>query len=168
MRNTTGAQVVREDARLQRKERVAEVVGWVLMAALIGAAVLGLFADGLLDQSESAGSAERLELEHERFARHGTPTTLEVSVSPAEARDGVVEIWINDAYLDALDVLETVVPPPISTATVRDGVAFRFKADGMEPTHITFAVDPESVGRHEGEMALWDAPPIRFTQVFYP
>jgi hypothetical protein len=65
--------------------------------------------------------------------------------------------------------LQTVTPEPDSVEAGPDGFTYVFKVnDPTRPTSVTFHLQPETIGRLEGRVALDGGEPVDFEQFVYP
>jgi hypothetical protein len=149
-----------EDLNFQRREWKIQRLGWVAMALVILAALLGVFGTGPL----SSATIERdgLRLEHERFCRLQRNTELRFTIG---GTGDPVLLLIGREYLDWV-MIERITPEPGKAEAVSDGVIFHFALQG--PAAITFHVRPEKFGLVSGKARLGQAEPITFTQFIYP
>lgn len=97
---------VNEDLRFQRRVWVVQRVGWVAMALVALAALVGLFGGTGSLRGEAKASSEDaiVSVDYERFLRFMKPTTLEIQVGPEAGKEGMVSIWLDREYLDGLQV----------------------------------------------------------------
>jgi hypothetical protein len=158
---------VPDDPRMERRERILERAGWLVIAAILAAALAGFFASGPVADGSAEGSGGRLQLDFQRYARNGGMTDLRVRAEPADSAADSAEIWFGNDYLNAIQI-EGVVPEPEAWVAGRDGVVLRFEAVPGEPVQATVIVRPDEFGRQHGAIALGEDPPIRFWQFFYP
>jgi hypothetical protein len=149
-----------EDLNFQRREWKIQRLGWVAMALVILAALLGVFGTGPL----SSATIERdgLRLEHERFCRLQRNTELRFTI--AGTADPVL-LLIGGEYLDRVRI-ERITPEPAKAEAVSDGVVFQFVLQG--PAAVTFHLMPKKFGLVSGKARLGQAAPITFTQFIYP
>jgi hypothetical protein len=100
------------------------------MALFLLAALLGLFGSGLLNQVTASTPDGVGQLDDERLTRYVAPTSLRLTVAPAAASEGVVDLWLNHAYLQAVQ-LEQVVPEPLESSDEADVLSAR-QFQGLE------------------------------------
>lgn len=157
---------IEEDPSFQRREWTVERVGWLVMAALVVGALLGLFGHGLLGYREA--SAPGLTVRYERVARNGGNTGLEVVVGPGQGEEGTVEVRVSQDYLAHVQV-EHISPEPATTAVDDASLAFSFEVpDPATTLTVRFALRPDAIGPIEGRVALAGGPPASFDQFMVP
>ena len=98
MAKTVQGLQIEEDRAHQRREWRIERVGWVLMAGLLLAGLLGLLGDGPLSRA-TAGSAGALSVEYDRLQRAAAPYEYRFEVDPSLAREGQLRLRFDDALL---------------------------------------------------------------------
>jgi len=149
-----------EDLKFQRREWKIQRVGWLAMALVIIAALLGVFGTGPLSSATIEG--EGLRLEHERLCRLQRGTQLRFTIG--ETGDPV-RLLIGGEYLDSV-MIDRITPEPAKAEAVSDGVVFQFAVQG--PAAVTFHLTPKKFGSVSGKARLGQAAPISFTQFIYP
>jgi hypothetical protein len=149
-----------EDLNFQRREWQIQRAGWVAMALVILAALIGVFGTGPLSSATIEG--EGLRLEHERFGRLERNTELRFTIG---GTGDPVLLRIGNGYLEWVKI-ESITPEPGKTEAVSDGVVFHFALQG--PATVTFHVRPEKFGLASGKAQLGQAAPITFRQFIYP
>ncbi|MBW3650671.1 MAG: hypothetical protein KY458_08910 [Actinobacteria bacterium] len=155
-----------ESPRFAQREALAERLGWLVMAAVVVAAALGLFANGPL--SHRTVASDEVSLRYQRFGRSQGRTTLEVEAPAGAAIDGKIEVWVAQQFLESYEV-EEVRPEPEATSTSNGGVVFSFALDGDDTAlKATLTLRPEQTGRHRGAVAVASGRPATFTQFVYP
>jgi hypothetical protein len=156
-----------EDMAFQRREWMIQRVGWVVILVLLIAGLLGaLGGNGWLSHGEAKVGS--LALEYERFTRQRRPTSLQVRVDPASARDGQVPIWLDQAFLDRIDV-ERVEPEPVETRAGADRVVYQLAlADPQRPAQVTIAYQPADLGVTQIRLGIVGGDAIAIDQVVYP
>jgi hypothetical protein len=151
---------IEQDLNFQRREWKIQRVGWIAMALVIIAALLGAFGTGPL--SSATIETEGLRLEHERFCRLERATELRFTIGGTGAP---VLLLIGSGYLNRV-MIERITPEPAKVEAVSDGVVFEFFLRG--PATVTFHLTPKKFGLASGKARLGQAAPITFTQFIYP
>jgi hypothetical protein len=163
---------VDQDLELQRHMWAVQRVGWVVMAAAVLAAVLGLFGGaGPLSKTSVGDPDAPLSIEeYERFSRFGMPTTLRVHLDPARESGGEVRLSVSREYLESVQI-QSVTPQPRSVAAGPDWLTYVFDVTSGpgQPTAVTFNLQPDRVGLLEGRVRL-EGPrgELEFGQFVYP
>jgi len=140
------------DMAFQRRSWIVQRIGWILMLALVLAAVLGVLGSGPLSHATTAIPGQ-LRVEYQRFTRYDDPETLVVRAEGAATTAGVVRLSLNRQYLDHSTV-ESVLPSPerVDAAAERTIFAFRVAEPGRP---IEVGDDP--IGIAVGRRAVWTA-----------
>jgi hypothetical protein len=162
---------VNEDLRFQRRMWVAQRVGWIVMALVVLAALLGLLGPGLLSTSAKAGS-EGTSLsveEYERVLRYRKPTTLRLGLGEgAVTGTGEARLWLDRKYLESFQV-QKVTPEPDSVEAGPDRLTYVFDVRELsEPTSVTFELQPEKMGLLRPQVGLDDGEQVSLDQFVYP
>lgn len=157
---------VHEDLRFQRRDWLVQRVGWVALAALLLAGLLGLLGSGPLSHVASS-NGRGLAIEHERFVRHGAQTSLVVRVQPGVLTSDRARIAISRRFLAAHD-LQRIVPEPERTRVRGDDVEFVFDAQPRDGMQIRWTFDPDRLGGHATVIRLNEEPPVTIQQFTYP
>jgi hypothetical protein len=156
-----------EDPSFAAREWRFERAGWVVLALLGVAGLLGLLGPGPLSRG-SAGTPEGLRVEYQRFAHQHAPSRLRVHVPPAARAGGRVRVWLDHGWTDAVEI-EAVTPEPETVEVGGDRVTFAFRtADPDAPLRLTFDLQMQRAGIVRGAAGLPGGPTVRFRQVVYP
>jgi hypothetical protein len=158
---------INQDLRFQRRMWALQRIGWAVMALVVLVGLVGLFGTGPLS-SATAGEEEAplFVEEYERFARFMLPTTLRVRLDPMG--QGEARLWLDREYLENFRP-QTVTPEPDGVEARPDGFTYVFKVkDPDRPTVVTFDLQPETIGPHEGRLGLEGGERVEFQQFVYP
>ena len=168
---------IEQNIRFQEREWQLQRLGWIVFAAIVIAAVLGLFGGGGVFAQKRVDSGSGLALEFSRFERRGAFAKLRIDVEPTDPSRTEFSIWIDRRYLQDMDV-ENITPTPVRTEFAGDRLHFVFhsRANEMDklteagPYRITFMLKANHFGITEGKIGLVDGAntTIRFRQLFYP
>jgi hypothetical protein len=153
-----------EDLVFQHHNWRVQRVGWALLAVLIVAGLVGLLGPGPLSNVNARGG-NGLEVEYERFVRHGAQTELRVRVT--QPPSGQVRIAISREYLDTLN-LQQVVPAPTRVQASGVDVVYTFELAGNGPMQATFVLQPEKLGKHVARVAIDIGTRVTVQQFTYP
>jgi hypothetical protein len=115
-----------DSERFAKGEATAERVGWLVMALVVLAAGLGLFANGPL--SHRTIESDSATVSYQRLGRNQGRTSLEVAAQPSGVTEGKVVISVSQDFLESYEV-ENVSPEPESTSTRAGAVAFSFAVE---------------------------------------
>jgi hypothetical protein len=135
-----------EDLDFTRRQWRVQRVGWVVILLILLFGLAGGFGGGAISHTTATTGA--LTLDYERFVRQRGPTSLALQIAPgaANAGDDQVAVWIDNTFLDAID-LEAIEPEPAESLAGADRVVYHFAlADPARPAKITLAYQPATVG----------------------
>jgi hypothetical protein len=154
------------DLTFQHREWTIQRAGWLVMLAIIVAALIGLLGSGPL--SSATAEAGPLQLEYSRFERRHAPSELEVTVSnDAESQDQI-EVWISTDYLASTEIT-SIVPEPEEVSEADEQMIYRFSIDDQAQTPtIRFALEYDDPGPTTGRMGMIGGPELTFWQFIYP
>lgn len=158
---------IHEDFEFEQRQWRVQRIGWVVMGLLVVAALLGVFGTGILSRSQ-LGSGGPLEVEYERFSRLLSPSTLRLRVEAAPGDDQMVEVWLDQRYLERFQI-ERVTPQPDSVEALSDRLNYSFKVtDSGQPVEISFNLRATEIGLVRGQVGLPEQQPLSFSQFIYP
>ncbi len=154
------------DLRFQRREWTVQRGGWLVMVAIIVAALIGLLGAGPL--SSTTVESGPLQLNYSRFERRHAPTALEVSVASSAASQDQVEVWISADYLARIEIT-SIMPEPEEVIVTDDRAIYRFSIDdqAQRPT-ILIALEHDDPGLSTGRIGMIDGSELTFWQFVYP
>ncbi len=154
------------DLRFQRREWTVQRGGWLVMMAIIIAALIGLLGAGPL--SSATAESGPLQLQYTRFERRHAPTELEVSPASSAVSQDQVEVWLSSDYLARVEIT-SIVPEPEEVVVADDRVIYRFSIDdqAQRPT-ILIALEHDDPGLSTGRIGMIDGSELTFWQFVYP
>lgn len=156
---------VEEDLVFQQRDWRFQRVGWAVLALLVVAGLAGLLGPGPLSNADARGGRS-LQVEYERFVRHGDQSDLRVSV--AQPQSGEVRVAISREYLEAVK-LQQVLPSPTRVQASGQMLVYVFEhSAGGASMQATFVVQPDRVGTHLARIALDDGSSVSIRQFTYP
>lgn len=168
MGNTYKDLQVGQDLSFQEREWRIQRAAWILLAAIVVLALLGLFGTGPLSSTTAGSTDEGLKIAYERFVRHDGQTSVDIDVSPDQIANGQVEIWVSSSYLDSVDI-ERISPQPDQVRNEGDRLVYIFPAASTnDPISVTFSMRPDALWRLSGDIGITDGPSLSFDQVSYP
>jgi len=157
-----------QDLDRQRLEWRIQRAGWFAIAALLLAALVGLFGSGPVSRTFADDPNSPLWLEYERFGRQRKPTTLRLHLGPGSASGSRARVWIDGDYLADVRI-ERITPRPEREESGPGRTYFTFATTAADrPTVVTFHVQPERIGALPGQVGLDDGAPLRFRQWIHP
>jgi len=137
--------------------------GWGLMVLTAIAALSGLFVDGPL--AEAQASSPGLQLDYDRFARHGAATKLRLQLHPTQSE---ARVWVERRFIEGHDI-QTITPEPDRMVASGDSLWLVFGvATPSQPLTITFDLQPIAMGQRHGSIGTEAGPSVEFTQFIYP
>ncbi|MBA2468120.1 MAG: hypothetical protein H0V37_01795 [Chloroflexia bacterium] len=156
-----------QDLAFEERQWKIQRVGWVVMALIVVAALLGVFGSGPLSAA-TVGDDATLALHYQRFVRHQGQGELVVRVAPNETVEGRVEFWLTTEFLGEID-LQGISPEPDEVRSAGDRQIFVFLVnDPAGPLEVTISYFPNGLGRVSGGIGLVDGPDFSFNQLSYP
>lgn len=159
---------VDEDIGFEKSEWRAQRIGWSLMAVVILLALLGLFGTGPISSATAGAPDGPLLVEYQRFIRHDGRTSLRVQIDEEQIVDGQVELWISSEYLEDVEI-EQFSQEPDKVTHGGERVIFTFlAANPTEPVSVTFAMQPQAMGRLSAAVGIVDGPEVQLSQLSYP
>jgi hypothetical protein len=163
-----GDMEVGQDLAYQRREWLVERIGWVVMATVVLAALVGLLGRGPLSSARQADDQGGLSLDYERFLHYRDHTTLKVTIAKGSAETRHVRVWLSRAYLESMRPLK-IVPQPEREEIGGERQVFVFRrADHDAPLTIIFHVEPDDFGSLPGKLGIDDGAALDFWQFVYP
>lgn len=146
---------------LQRCARAAIVL--FLMAG-----VVGVFGGGWVGDARLRDGSGTLTITHARLARLQAPAALSVDIGAAATDTGEVELWVDRAVLDGLQV-GSIQPEPASQSMGSGRVSYRFRvSDPGKPVSVTFFVTTCRSGFSRGRIGLADGPSLTLSRFTFP
>lgn len=162
-----GSLEVDQDLAFQEKEWKIERAGWVVMAAIILLALVGLFGGGPVSTTEQGGS-DGFQIRYERFERQMRPSRLMLSLPPPAAGEAETQFWIDRDYLEKVQI-EGVSPEPDSVEVGPDRLFFTVKVvDPGQPVHVVVDTQFEDSGWIQGQIGMDEGQPLSFSQFVFP
>jgi hypothetical protein len=113
---------IEEDLAFQQRTWKVERAGWVLMALIALASIVGLIDEGPLSRT-SKGDAGSLQVRYERFLHLDSPTQVRV-ILPV---NGPFSLQLPVRYLENMEISH-IVPEPVNVASSSDQVIYSFAA----------------------------------------
>lgn len=157
---------VDEDLVFQRRDWLAQRIGWVFIGVMVLAALAGLTGSGPLSRT-TRSDGRHLTVEYERFVRHGSRTAVTFRVAPEAVTHGRVRIAIDRRFLAAND-LQRLVPEPSVTRGHDDAVEFIYDVAPGTALQARWIVEPDELGSLSSSVRLNGGPALEITQFTYP
>lgn len=156
------------DLSFERRWWRIQRVCWVVLGLLLAGGVAGLFGHGPLSEATADAAGGGVHVRYQRVARRETPALLTVRLAGPALASGSIRLRLTRTPGDRMQ-LKQVIPAPLSTEPLADGVRFTFAADPtLDSAVVVFVESPTTPGVVEGEVAVEGTPPVRFRQFIYP
>lgn len=152
-----------QDLAFQRREWGIQRLAWALMALLVLLGLVGLFGPGPL--SSTTVGQPGLSASFYRFVRYEDLTTLRLELQPSgsEAR-----LWLSRGYAQAAGI-QRINPEPEQVLLEPDRQVYVFAVgQGEGPVRVSFSLQPEQMGRLEGQIGLEGQGSLEFWQWVFP
>jgi hypothetical protein len=157
---------INEDYDFQKKTWRVQRIGWVFMAIMLLAAILGAFGSGFLSHAEVFKNND-LKVEYERFARYETTSELVFHIAP-QTSDSVVKAWISREYIDDFQI-EQITPEPESSEADNRTITYTFSLSSpQEPLRIQCFLKTGKVGFVKAHAGIEGGSQVEFSQFVYP
>jgi hypothetical protein len=155
---------VQEDLAFQRRDWLAQRIGWGLLALVLLAGLLGLTGSGPLSRVTRA-DGRHLTVEYDRFVRHGSRANLTFRTEPGAVTEA--RITVDRRFLVDND-LQHLVPEPRATRSRGDEIEFAYEVAPGGGLNARWTFEPEAIGRHTTTVRLNGGPPVEIRQFTYP
>jgi hypothetical protein len=157
-----------QDLAFNQREWRFQRIGWLVMALVIVAGLLGAFGTGPLAEGSVGSDGDSLSLSYQRIDREERPTTLDITIGPGAIQGDRAELWIDNAFLDRVEV-QTIQPEPESVQVGSDRTVFVFTVnDAEQSAHVALNFQHDGFGRVKGQIGLVNGPAHSFTVFVYP
>lgn len=162
-----GSPIPDEDVPFQRREWTVQRIGWIAMAMLVIAALLGLAGGGgpLTDATQQTRD-DTLQMHYVRVERAQAPAELRFNLATGNGEH--ISIWIGNDFLSGVEI-ESISPQPLETRAGAGRQIFVFPVAGdAETIEATFHYRPQGFGRYAGRAGLVDGEDVAFSQLVVP
>jgi hypothetical protein len=140
-----GSIEVEEDLQFLKRECRFQRIGWIGMALVLCAGLLGAFGRGALSHA-TAGDPRVFGVEYSRILRHGATDVLNIFVGPGLQADSAIRIAVSAAYLTEFDI-EDVQPEPAAQHHAGDFMIFEFlRTDPRTALRVSIKMRPDNYG----------------------
>lgn len=159
---------IEQDHDFQRLSWRMQRVGWIILALVLLAGLLGLFGSGPLAHATVGAPGSPLRLEYDRFGRIDAPSTLTALVRPSTRRPGEAILHLDRGFTDFFQI-ERMQPTPDRTEAGADHSVYVFRATGSPgPVRVTFRLRPDQPGLLTGRVRQDGGSWLTFHQLVYP
>ena len=169
MVSTTNESIqIEEDPTYQRREWRIERIGWAMMAALLGAGLLGLFGYGPLSHTQ-AGTPGTLTVAYDRLQRASAPSEYHFDAASTLARNGELRLRFDNALLEEME-MGSILPAPVQMRSGPGYTDFVFAMDTAEGSsaRFQFQFQPATFGHVRGRVTADGAEPLVIDQIIFP
>lgn len=159
---------IEQDMRMQRRVWVAQRAGWTVMAAVVAAALMGVFGGtGPLNRRVVTAASGRWTVRHPPLGRMTAEVPMRVAFHGG-ARFNVARVWLSTSLLDGMNV--TRVTPEATRRVARaDGVTYEFERLGAsDAAVVTFSLQPTRWGRATGQVGTRDGERVTVSIFSFP
>lgn len=158
---------VEEDLQFLKHEWRFQRIGWIGMALILLAGVLGAFGRGALSHAR-AGDLRIFAAEYSRIIRHGAIDELTIFVGPGLQADSVVRISVSSAYLTEFEI-EDILPEPVTHQQTGQYTMLDFlRADPRSALRVSMKLRPNSYGSVSARMQLVGSNTLNIRQFIMP
>ncbi|MDV5638381.1 hypothetical protein [Enterobacter hormaechei] len=157
---------IKESYRLLTFEYAFRQVGFIVLLAIILAAIAGLFSSGLVSDEEKTNSANSLTLNYERFGRRQTESRMTLTFPVTS--EGKYTLSLTSETSDTYEP-GSVWPQPDSIYS-RGNTLF-LVYDRLKQTDkftVLLFITPSKAGKWTNSIRVNNEPDIRFWQFIYP
>jgi hypothetical protein len=163
-----GSLEIVQDLSFQEREWRAQRIGWVVMALIVLAALLGLTGTGVFAGGTAGDETAPLEVEYSRIAELDAPAHLDARIAADAATGEAVKLRLDRSYLDGVEI-ERITPLPDDVETTADQIVYEFRVDTPgAPIEVSFDLRPSTFGVKQGSIGLTGGLVLDFTQLVLP
>lgn len=155
---------INDEIAFQRKSWRFERIGWFVLIVIVLLTLLGLFSKGPLSTGHASTADGALQVEYQRFQRHGAHTRLIITAQVAPSGSAFVQF--SPQLLDAFTV-ESIHPEPQTTTSQQGGLRVESRADAQGTVKLYLALRPEGLGNVQQSVRL-NEQTVQFSQFIYP
>jgi hypothetical protein len=159
----TGSLELSEDCAFQQANWRAERIAWVVMAAIIATAMLGLFSVGPLSNGRATDPGNSIQVEYSRFMRLSAAQTFRIHL--AAPSDGFA-LEFDRAFTEMLK-LERVTPEPVR-ALAGERLRLEFASSSGQPAVVIVHAEPIRFGPAMFRVSLGAAAPAELPVFIHP
>jgi len=155
---------IQEDMPFQRRTWIAERIGWVIMGALLLAALAGLFFHGPLSHTIARTSDNAIAVEYERFVHKTARTDFRIR---ADGISREILVRLGPSFVASLDI-EVMMPKPVRSSAGNQGLELVFAPSSAADLLIHIGARPKRSGLMRTQIAIEGRDPLNIAQLIYP
>jgi hypothetical protein len=133
----------------ERRWHVFEIGCWVVMAAVVLAAVAGILGKGPLAQAKASSAGNEASVTYQRFSHYMAPGRYEIAFGPLGS---TIQVHIDRSLLSKADIMG-VSPRPVAAADDGTGWNYIFAASDAAG-QVEFRLQPRGLGGVEGDVTV--------------
>lgn len=157
---------VQSDDTFRRREFAAESVGWLLLALVLVAAMLGLLGRGPVSSARAESPSGRVTVDYERIAHREADDTLVVEVERRAGDTEPLRVHLSGEWLADLD-LRGVSPEPSEQTGTPDGLELVIPTSGTGRIRVVLSLRTRALGLTHGSLRA-GGEDVGFTQLVLP
>ena len=154
---------VREHMVFQGRTWIVQRIGWLVLAGIAIAALLGLFGGGVLSNRTAANAAMTVEYEH--FQRVTRLVRFEFRLAPAATAERTLHL--GRSFQENYEI-SSIAPQPSHSVAARDGLDLTFATSNAAASRITIWARPRAYGRLSIDARTDGGAPVTFNVLVYP
>ena len=153
---------IRENMAFQRRTWIIQRAGWLALAAIAIAALLGLFGGGVLSKRVATGPG--MSIAYERFERYSRVASFVIRFTDGQRTER--RLHLNNAFQHGFEIA-SIQPAPTRSETSADGLVLTF-AGASTPGQVVIWANPHVYGGVELSARADDNPPLNLRIFIYP
>lgn len=143
--------------------RVAQKIGWVLLALFVLAGAAGAFGSGALTRASLQRDGVRVD--YDRVLRARAPSELRIAIQ--RASPARVELAVEQPEPERIEIRE-LFPAPERQRAARRGPIYQLETGGDAPPVVALRILPRRPGSSELRLRLDGSPPLVIRQHVLP
>src|SRR5688572_27824714 len=158
---------IEEDLAFTHKEWRAQRFGWVIMAVLLAAGIVGAFGRGPISRTTS-GDPQSFAVEYARILRHAADDDINVDIGPGIAADSQVQLAVSREFVESNEI-RNIAPQPESESAAGDFFIYTFKRqDAASRMRIVLQIKPSGYGSASTRVQLIGGTALTIKQFIMP
>jgi hypothetical protein len=155
---------IEEYMAFQRREWIAERIGWSLLVLVALVALTGLLGYGPLSRTSATDATHRLSIEYERFQRK--TVTGRFTLRVATSREPLV-LRLGPSFTAHFEI-DSLQPMPLHSTQSGEGLTLTFAPPPSGEFTAVMWCRPRHIGLSRQTVALGAGPPIETAVFVYP